>query len=102
MFIVAKRSPISATAELLLFLPPLSSLFVCLSLCLFVCLLATLRENFSTDLHEIFREAWQWAIEQMIKFWWRYPDRDTGNLPVSRAIRCGSPPKFNHLWQGVP
>jgi len=23
------------------------------------------------DLHEIFREGWQWAIEQMIKFrWW--------------------------------
>ena len=23
------------------------------------------------DLHEIFREGWQWANEQMIKFWWR-------------------------------
>jgi len=23
------------------------------------------------DLHEIFREGWQWASEQMIKFWWR-------------------------------
>jgi len=22
-------------------------------------------------LHEIFREGWQWASEQMIKFWWR-------------------------------
>jgi len=22
------------------------------------------------DLHEIFRECWQWADEQMIKFWW--------------------------------
>jgi len=21
------------------------------------------------DLHEIFREGWQWAIEQMITFW---------------------------------
>jgi len=23
------------------------------------------------DLHEIFREGWQWASEQMIKFWWQ-------------------------------
>jgi len=22
-------------------------------------------------LHEIFREGWQWANEQMIEFWWR-------------------------------
>jgi len=31
-------------------------------------LLATLRKNVRTDLHEIFREGWQWANEQMIKF----------------------------------
>jgi len=31
-------------------------------------LLATLCKNFQTDLHEIFREGWQWADEQMIKF----------------------------------
>jgi len=36
---------------------------------LFVCLLATLGKNFQMDLHEIFREGWQWANEQMIKFW---------------------------------
>jgi len=34
-----------------------------------VCLLATLRKNFQTDLHEIFREGWQWANEHMTKFW---------------------------------
>jgi len=33
-----------------------------------VCLLATLRKNVSTDLHEIFSEGWQWASQQMIKF----------------------------------
>jgi len=22
------------------------------------------------DLHAIFKERWQWANEQMIKFWW--------------------------------
>ena len=38
---------------------------------LFVCLLATSRKNFRTDLHDIFREGWQWAIEQMVRFRWR-------------------------------
>ena len=38
-----------------------SSLFVCL----FICLLATLRKNFRKYLHEIFREGWQWANEQI-------------------------------------
>jgi len=49
-----------------------SSFFVCLSVWLLVCLLATLRKNFCMDLHEIFRESWQWASEQMVKFWWRF------------------------------
>ena len=44
-----------------------SSLFVCLS----VCLLATLSKNLQTDMHELLREGWQWAVEHMIKFWWR-------------------------------
>jgi len=48
---------------------------VCFSVCLSVCLLATLRKNCRTDLHDIFREGWQWAIEQMIKFWWRSGSR---------------------------
>ena len=37
--------------------------------CLFVCLLSILCKNFQTNLHEIFREGWQWANEQTIKFW---------------------------------
>ena len=48
-----------------------SSLFVCLSISLPVCSLAILCKNFQTDFHEIFRESWQWANEQMIKFQWR-------------------------------
>ena len=28
-------------------------------------------QNFQTDLHQIFREDWQWANEQMVRFWWR-------------------------------
>jgi len=51
------------------FLLPLPSRF-CFRRCLSVCLLATLRKNFQTDLHVILREGWQWANEQMIKFWW--------------------------------
>ena len=37
-----------------------------------VCLLAALHKNFQMHLHEIFREGWQWAIGQVIKFWWQY------------------------------
>jgi len=37
-----------------------SSLFVCLS----VCLLATLRKNFRTDLHKILSEGWHLAVGQ--------------------------------------
>jgi len=48
---------------------------VCLFVCLSVCLLATLQKNFHTDLHEIFRERWQWSNEQMSKFCWRYGSR---------------------------
>ena len=46
---------------------------ICNRHCLFVCLLATLRKNFQKHLHEIFREGegWQWASEQMTKFWWQ-------------------------------
>jgi len=44
---------------------------VIVAVCLFVRLLATLRENFRTDLHEIFWEGWQWVIEQTVKFRWR-------------------------------
>jgi len=41
--------------------------------CVFVivCLLAAFPKFFQTDLHEIFKEGWQWANEQMLKFWWR-------------------------------
>ena len=47
-----------------------------LFVCLFVFLLsATLRQNFRMDLRVIFREGWQWANEEMIKFWWRYGSR---------------------------
>jgi len=45
--------------------------YVIVVVCLFVSLLATLLENFGNDLHVIFREDWQWASEQMIKFQWR-------------------------------
>jgi len=43
--------------------------YVIVVVCLSICLLATLRKNFRTDLHEIFTEGWQWANEQTIKFW---------------------------------
>jgi len=46
--------------------------YVFVVVCLFVSLLAALRKNVRTDLHEIFREGWQLASEQIVKFWWRF------------------------------
>jgi len=47
-----------------------SSLCVCLSVCLSVCLyVSNFVQKLPDCLHEIFREGWQWAIEQMIKFY---------------------------------
>jgi len=31
---------------------------------------AGFRKKFSTDLHEIFRDGWQWAMEERVNFWW--------------------------------
>jgi len=45
-------------------------MFLSLFVCLAVCLLASLRKNFGMGLHEICMEGWQWANEQMVKFWW--------------------------------
>jgi len=60
----------------------------CLFVCLSVCLLATLRKNFTTDLHEIFRESWQWAIEQVFKFWWRSrTDSPDGGTDIATLVR---------------
>jgi len=60
--------------------------------CLFVCLLATLRKNFWTDLHEIFRECWQLGNEQTVTFWWRSRIRiriaDTGKTCLGGGMHC--------------
>jgi len=45
--------------------------YVILIVCLSVCLFSNFVQKLRTDLHEIFREGWQWANLQMIKFWWR-------------------------------
>ena len=36
-----------------------------------VWLLATLYKNFQRDLHETLSKGWQWANEQVFKFWWQ-------------------------------
>ena len=58
-----------------------------LFVCLFVRLLATLWKNFRTDLHQIFREGWQWANEQMIKFWRRSRSRIPIRIQISTLVR---------------
>jgi len=39
--------------------------YVIVVICLSV---SNFRKDFQMDLHEIFRECWEWASEQMIKF----------------------------------
>ena len=43
-------------------------LFVCFFISFFLCLLARLRENGWTDLHEIFREGVEWPWDDVIQF----------------------------------
>jgi len=54
--------------------------------CLFVSDFA--QKNFQTDLHEILREGWQWASEQMVKFSWRSgsPSGCRGCFPDSSLL----------------
>ena len=59
---------------------------ICNRRCLSMCLSATLRKNFPTDLHEIFIEGWQWDNEQMIKFLWRSVSR----IPIPIRIRIAT------------
>ena len=53
--------------------PPMFSL-------LFVCLTVTLHKYFQTDLHETFSEGWQWANEQVFKFWWQSGPQSDSSL----------------------
>jgi len=53
-----------------------------------LCLLTTLRKNIRIDLREIFSEGWQWASEQMIKFWWRsQTDSPDGGTDIATLVR---------------
>jgi len=56
-----------------------------LSVCLSVCLSATLHKNYWTDVHEIFREGWQQANDQ-IKFWLRSASQIQIVALVRRAL----------------
>jgi len=69
-----------------------------------------MRKNFRTDLHEIFKECWQWASEQTIKFlvaiWIMDPDTDPHPGLDGRDARgpswlyCIVSPSQTHLhWQ---
>ena len=44
------------------------------------------------DLHEIFREGWQWASQQMVKFWWRSGSRIGIRIQIrihiAMLVRC--------------
>ena len=71
-----------------IFLPPPRR--ICNRRYLFICLLATLRKNFLTDLHEIFREGCQWADEQMK--WLNFGGNSDGKTCLQTCTeysRCG-------------
>jgi len=53
--------------------------------CLSVCLLATLRKNFRTDLHGLFTEVWQWASQETTKLWWRSGSRILIRISIRSA-----------------
>ena len=61
-----------------------SSLFIRLS----VCLLATLRKNFQTDLHEILRQDWQWANEKRLNF----------GVDSDHLLNTGIVFRIRHYW----
>jgi len=42
--------------------------YVIVVVCLSVCLLATLRKNVRSDLHEILVEGWQWVVNRWLNF----------------------------------
>ena len=73
---------------------------MCNRRCLSVCLLATLRKHFRTDLHEIFTKGWQWAIEQMITFWWRSGLRIRIRIAcLGGGMHCASASTLNYFVQ---
>jgi len=56
----------------------------CLSVCLFV---SNFVKKFRTDLHEIYKEGWQWASEQMVKFLWQSGSRIWIRIGIVTLIR---------------
>jgi len=97
MSIVAKRSPISATAEYLMFFVSVlyyylrrrlrQGGYVIVAVCLFVCLLATLRKNFRTDLHEFSGNVGNGPMNKPVNF-----DGDP-NLDTGIVFR------IRHYWE---
>jgi len=62
---------------------------------MFACLLATVRKNLRTDLHEIFREGWQRTNE--LNFGGDLDTyRDTGKTCLGRGMHC--PSAFSLLY----
>ena len=64
---------------------------LCSRRCLSVCLLATLRNNFLMDLHEIFGEGWQWAVNKRLNFGGNpHPYCETGKTCLGGGMHCPS------------
>ena len=63
--------------------------YVFVVVCLFVCLLATLRKNFRTDLHEIFRKVGNGPVNKRLNFG---DDRD-------HHLDTGIVFRIRHYWE---
>jgi len=72
-----------------IFIPSKEVMFSSLSVCLSVCLLANFSQNLRTDLHQIFREGWQWGNEQVLNF--------GGDL--DHHLDAGIVFRIRHYWQ---
>jgi len=50
------------------------------------------------DLHEIFREGWQWVSEEMIKFLWQYGSTPTDKMCVGGGVHCPIASSLVSFW----
>jgi len=50
-----------------------------------IIIISNFAKKFQADLHEIFREVWQWADGEMIKFWW--PSGSESGSPYRDSVK---------------
>jgi len=76
-------------------------MYVCIFLSFFVSLLARLRENGWTDLHEIFREDVEWPWDDLTQFWvnWEKPRDAAMLISLSATLRSNCWTDLNEIFR---